>query len=106
MNGMLQSEWGVGTVAFWAYAVTVFSLSVLFTWVFNNTQRSILAVIMLHLMFNSTLNVLLPLSDRVTLFTAVILALVAVVVVAIWGAKTFSRDEVQSKQPGDKNPAR
>ena len=89
--GMLQNEWGVGTVAFWAFAVTVFALSVLYTWVFNNTRRSILAAILLHFMYNSTLNVLSPLSDRVTLFTAGILALMAVVVVIIWGAKTLTR---------------
>jgi len=47
-------------------------------------------------MYNSTLNVLSPLSDRVTLLTAGILALVAIVVIVIWGAKTLTRDEVQS----------
>lgn len=92
MNGMLQNEWGIGTVAFWAYAVTVFSLSVLFTWVFNNTRRSILAAILIHFMYNSTFNVLSPLSDRVTLFTAGFLALMAVVVVFFWGAKTLIRN--------------
>jgi membrane protease YdiL (CAAX protease family) len=96
MNGMLQNEWGVGTVAFWAHAVTVFSLSVLFTWVFNNTRRSILAVILLHTMNNSTLNVLSPISDRVTLFTAGILALMAVMVVFIWGAKTLTRHKTEN----------
>ncbi len=92
MNGMLQNEWGVGTTAFWSFAVTVFAFSVLYTWVFNNTRRSILAAILLHFMSNSALNVLSPLSDRVTLFTAGILALMAVVVVVIWGAKTLTRD--------------
>ena len=96
MNGMLQNEWGVGTVAFWAYAVTVISLSVLFTWVFNNTRRSILAAILLHTMNNSTLNVLSPLSDRVTLFTAGILALEAVTVVFILGAKTLTRHKTEN----------
>ena len=92
MNGMLQNEWGVGTTAFWSFAVTVFAFSVLYTWVFNNTRRSILAAILLHFMSNSALNVLSPLSDRVTLFTAGILALMAVVVVVIWGAKTLTQD--------------
>ena len=91
MNGMLQNEWGVGTVAFWAYAVTVFSLSVLFTWVFNNTRRSILAAILIHFMYNSSFNVVSPISDRVTLMVAGILALVAVLVVVICGAKTLVR---------------
>jgi len=91
MNGMLQNEWGVGTMAFWSYAVTVFSLSVLFTWVFNNTRRSILAAILVHFMFNSTLNIVSPISDRVSLIVAGFLALLAVVVIFIWGAKTLVR---------------
>ena len=88
---MLQNEWGVGTVVFWAYAVTVFSLSIVFTWVFNNTMRSILAAILLHFMYNSTLNVLSPLSKRVSLMTTVFLILVAVIVVTLWGSKTLTR---------------
>jgi len=89
MNGMLQNEWGLGTMAFWSYAVTVLSLSILFTWLFNNTRRSILAAILLHFLFNSTLNVVSPISDRVSLFVAGILGLVAVLLVIICGAKTL-----------------
>jgi membrane protease YdiL (CAAX protease family) len=96
MNGMLQNEWGLGTMAFWTYAVTVFSLSVLFAWVFNNTRRSILAAILLHFMFNSTLNVVSPISDRVSLLVAGILALFAVGVVLIWGVKTLVRNKTLS----------
>ena len=92
MSGMLQNEWGVGTMAFWSYAVTVFSLSVLFAWVFNNTRRSILAAILLHFLFNSTLNVVSPISDRVALLVALILALLSVAVIFIWGAKTLGQD--------------
>jgi membrane protease YdiL (CAAX protease family) len=96
MNGMLQNEWGLGTMAFCAYAVTVFSLSILFTWVFNNTRRSILAAILLHFMFNSTLNVVSPISDRVSLLVAGILALLSVGVVFIWGAKSLVRNKTLS----------
>jgi membrane protease YdiL (CAAX protease family) len=92
MNGMLQNEWGLGTVAFWAYVLTVISLSVLFTWVFNNTRRSILAAIFLHFMYNSTLNVLSPLSDRASLFATGLLILTAIVVIIFWGSKTLSQD--------------
>jgi membrane protease YdiL (CAAX protease family) len=96
MNGMLQNEWEVGTMAFWSYAVTVFSLSILFTWIFNNTRRSILAAILLHFMFNSTLNVVSPISDRVSLLVALMLALLAVGVIFIWGAKTLVRNKTFS----------
>jgi len=100
MEGMLQNEWGVGTMAFWAYAVTVFSPSVLFTWVFNNTQRSILAAILLHFMYNSTLNVLSPLSDRASLLATSILVLATVIVVIRWVPKTLTRNQRQVKIKG------
>ena len=93
MEGMLQNEWGMGSVAFWAYIVILFSLSVIITWIFNNTRRSILAAILLHFMFNSTLNVLSPLSDRASLFATGILVLAAVIVVIVWGSKTLIRTQ-------------
>ena len=65
---------------------------------FLGTFGSGLAAILLHFMYNSTLNVLSPLSDRVTFFTAGILALVAVVVVVIWGAKTLTRHKINIKE--------
>lgn len=93
MNGMAQNEWGLGTTAFWAYAITVFSLSILFSWVFNNTGRSILGAILIHFMYNSTFNVVSPISDRVSLLVAVILAISAGVVILIWGVKTLVRNK-------------
>ena len=90
--GMLQNEWGVETMAFWAFAVTVFAFSVLYTWVFNNTRRIILAAISLHFMSNSTLNVLSPLSDRASIFATGLLVLAAIVVAIFWGSKTLSQD--------------
>ena len=93
MEGMLQNEWGMGTVAFWAYLVILFSLTVMITWIFNNTRRSILAAILLHFMFNSTLNMLSPLSDRASLLATGILVLAAVIVVIVWGPKTLTRTQ-------------
>ena len=96
MNGMLQNEWGFGTAAFWAYAITVFSLSILFTWVFNNTRRSILAAILLHFMYNSTLNVFSPISDRASLFTTGLLVLTAFAVILFRGPKTLTRQKTKN----------
>ena len=93
MEGMLQNEMGIGTVAFWAYLVILFSLTVMITWIFNNTRRSILAAILLHFMFNSTLNMLSPLSDRASLLATGILVLAAVIVVIVWGPKTLTRTQ-------------
>jgi membrane protease YdiL (CAAX protease family) len=94
MEGMLHKEWGFGSVAFWSFAVIVFALSVLYAWVFNNTKRSILSAILLHFMYNSTTNVISPLSDRASLFATALLVLAAIVVVTAWGSKTLTRKQV------------
>ncbi len=91
INGTLQNEWGVGTVAFWSFAVITVSLSVLFTWIFNNTSRSILTAILLHFMYNSTQTMLSPLADRAQIFATGLLVLVAIAVVIFWGPKTLTR---------------
>ena len=64
MAGILEHEWGPGSLAFWAYTVGAFALSILFTWVFNNTARSILVAILPHFMYSFTVNALSPMSDR------------------------------------------
>ena len=91
INGAMQNELGVGTLAFWAFAVTLFASSVLYTWVFNNTRRSILAAILLHFMFNITQTMLSPLADRAQIFATGLLVLVAIAVVIFWGPKTLTR---------------
>lgn len=92
-TGMVQNEWGFGTLRFWTFAAGVFAQSILYTWVYNNTGRSILAVILLHFMSNSTLNLLLPISGRTSLFSTILLVVAAIVVVITWGAKTLTRQQ-------------
>ena len=93
MIGMVQNELGFGTLLFWMFAASVFAQSILYTWVYNSTGRSILAVILLHFMSNSTLNLLLPISDRTFLFSTILLVVAAIVVVITWGARTLSRQQ-------------
>lgn len=62
-----------GALAFWAYAVGVFALSILFPWVFSYTARSILVAILLHFMYNFAVNAISPMSDRVHILVAALL---------------------------------
>jgi membrane protease YdiL (CAAX protease family) len=91
MIGMVQNELGFGTLAFWAFATNVLAQSILYTWVYNSTGRSILAVILMHFMHNSTQNLLMPLSDRTFLLSNALLVAAAAVVVMVWGASTLTR---------------
>ena len=86
-NGEATLAW----ILFWIFAVIVFAQSILYAWVYNNTGRSILSAILLHFMHNSTQNLLAPMSDRTFLLSAMLLVLGAILVVVIWGPKTFTR---------------
>ena len=51
IEGTSQHQKGFG-IAFWSWSLQIMMLSVLFTWMYNRTQRSILAAILLHFMAN------------------------------------------------------
>ncbi len=51
--GTTQHAMGIGSSGFFAWTVGVLAMSVIFTWVYEHTQRSTLACIVLHFMANS-----------------------------------------------------
>ena len=59
-----QGAMGFGTEAFWLWVAQVLALAVIYTWVYNNTGRSILAAIVLHFMGNSTFTLLAGLGGK------------------------------------------
>lgn len=89
--GIATGEIISGLLPFVTFAGNVFAMSILYTWVYNNTERSILAVILLHFMYNFTQNGLSPISDRADIFKTVLLVVAAVVVVIVWGPETLTR---------------
>jgi len=95
MQGIPTSELVSGVVPFLAFAGDVIAMAILYTWVFNNTNRSILSAILLHFSHNFILNMLIPISERADLFQSVILAIISVIVVTIWGSKTMIRNQLQ-----------
>ena len=81
IKGTPQQEMGFGTLVFWLWSLQVVSLSVLTTWVYNNSHRSILSAILMHFMFNSTYGITQHTLPTIT-FAAntVIIAIAAVTV--------------------------
>lgn len=90
-----------GGLTFWEYTFRVILLSILYTWVFNNTQGSVLAVVLFHTASNVgifwtefVLNTLLP-------YFGVLLVMVIGIVV-IFGPKNLviqkREDVVEQKQ--------
>jgi len=79
---------------FWALVILVVLWSILFTWIYNNTGRSILSVLLFHTMNNLSIYVMIPsmkLSPAIIGYS-ILLSLIAVaIVLSIWGAKNLSR---------------
>jgi membrane protease YdiL (CAAX protease family) len=84
IEGTTQSAWGIGTLSFWLFVVTIIPLSILFTWAYAQNRRSILAPILLHFAYNFTLSLVYPLPMTVNLLhtTGLLIAAAAVVLFA------------------------
>ena len=70
------------------------ALSVVFTWVYNNTRRSILSAVLLHFAVNLCMDLLVGLQGALTtqyfaVYTGVLI-LLDILIVAAWGARTLT----------------
>jgi CAAX protease family protein len=83
--GTSQAALGIGTARFWMWTLEVISVSVIYTWVYNHTRRSVLAAVLLHLFDNTTYTLFVPIGDMAPMQTEVISTAlyVAVAVIAI-----------------------
>jgi membrane protease YdiL (CAAX protease family) len=84
-----QAGLGIGTPAFWWFFAGILPLTFAFTWIYNNTQRSTLAVILFHSMVNFT-GELLTLSERADNYSILLWFAAAIGIIAIWNAKPFA----------------
>lgn len=97
---------GAGSAAFWQFMLGIIPLNVLFTWVYNNTNRSILAAMVLHFMMNFTAE-MFDLTQRADLFWMVGWALVAIGLVVRFGPRTLTgRGGARRGQGGSSRPVR
>lgn len=90
VEGTYQAGLGVGTLEFWLFMVGVVFLSFPFTWVYNNTQRSILAVILFHGVVNFA-GELIPISERADTISTFLWLAAAAGITLFWGHKAFTR---------------
>jgi uncharacterized protein len=87
-----QASLGIGTPAFWWFFAGIVPLTFVFTWIYNNTNRSTLAVILFHAMVNFT-GELLTLSERADTCSILLWFAAAIGIIAIWGARTLVREK-------------
>jgi membrane protease YdiL (CAAX protease family) len=92
-----QAGLGVGTLEFWLFMLGVVPLGFAFTWIYNNTRRSILAVILFHGMVNFT-GELIAISKQADTYATLLWFVAAIGITVIWGAATFSRQPEQGIQ--------
>jgi membrane protease YdiL (CAAX protease family) len=98
IEGTYQHNLGVGSLAFWAFMIGVVPLSFSFTWIYNNTLRSTLAVILFHSMVNFT-GELIAITERADAYSILLWIVVAVAITVFWGPKTFTRKDHRTMDP-------
>ncbi|SFR56910.1 CAAX protease self-immunity [Halogeometricum rufum] len=82
---------GFATTGFWLFMAGIVALSFAFTWVYNNTERSILGIVVLHGWVNFTAEVIVVPDPAYYGLWFVL----AAVIVAVWGRRTMTgADEV------------
>lgn len=96
VEGSFQRESvGFATRGFWLFMIGIVALSVIFTWVYNHTSRSVLGIVLLHGWVNFVSETV-EVADE---FYYPIWVLTAVVITAIWGTKTLTNAETVPLPP-------
>ncbi len=90
MDGTFQSQLGWFTVMFWVFNLGLVFQSVLYTWIYNNTNRSTLSAILFHFMTNFT-GEIMGLEGSARLIQFWLTVGVVVLVVVVWGPRTLIR---------------
>jgi membrane protease YdiL (CAAX protease family) len=88
--GTFQERLVLGSPRSWIFLTSMIPLSVLMTWVYNNTARSTLSAVVVHYSGNLS-GELLPKTDRVAALELAFLSLAAALVTTIWGARHLTR---------------
>jgi membrane protease YdiL (CAAX protease family) len=91
---------GFATTGFWLFMAGIVALSFAFTWIYNNTERSILGIIVLHGWVNFTAEVIVV-PDPLYYGLWFVLA---GAIVALWGAKTMTTADEVPHPPQPSNP--
>jgi membrane protease YdiL (CAAX protease family) len=86
--GTYQYSLGIGSFAFWTFTISVIPLTILFTWIFNNTMSSTLSAILLHIAFDITAEIF-SISERAYNYFILLMSALSIVIVMKWGAGTM-----------------
>ncbi len=91
---LLEDTWqaqniGLGTLSFWLYLANILLGAIVVTWIYNNTNRSILAAILFHFSGNA-FGELFALSQQAEVYNTLLFAMTTLLIIAIGGARTLT----------------
>jgi membrane protease YdiL (CAAX protease family) len=95
IEGTYQRGLGFGSTSFWIFMLSIIMLSILHTWIYNNTRRSTLSAILFHFVVNFT-GELFALTTRAEALSFALTLLAVLLVVAGWGPKRLAYQEESS----------
>jgi membrane protease YdiL (CAAX protease family) len=89
IEGTFQAGLGVGSPRFWLFFLSLPPLSVLITWIYNNTGRSTLSAVLVHFSGNLC-GALVPKTDRLAGLEVAFLAAAAIALTVVFGPSRLS----------------
>jgi uncharacterized protein len=105
VEGTYQHSLGFGSSGFWTFISGIVPVTILFTWIFNNSCRSTLSAILFHCVINGT-SELFTLTERAYTYSTILWFVAAIAVILIWGPGTLKRRDrilpmTQEYKPSD-----
>jgi len=95
IKGTFLNYVGLGSLGCLQWFVATISMSVIFTWIYNNNHQSILSAILIHFWVNFTVSLTSQIypfgSIRILIFRIVIFIAVAFIIILIFGYKTMTK---------------
>ncbi len=93
MKGTFQHDHlGIFTYNFWLFMIGTIITSILFTWIYNNTNRSTLSAILFHFMINFS-GEIFSLNKQARLFSLILVTILSLIVIFTFGSKTLTRKQ-------------
>lgn len=94
LQGSIFGLMPFASLIFWLYMFHEVIISVYFTWVYNNTRRSTLSAILLHIVLEFCANTgLIPWDRTEHLYNVILWTIFVIAITFIYGSKTLVREE-------------